>query len=103
MKSWRARTAAALTAGVMMFAVSAPAMAHTVTAGSGDNMAMAGDGIGSTMSGDRMIMAGNGMAGMMNGDRMMMVGDGAMPMMMSGAMMPSMMDWQMMAADSPAQ
>jgi hypothetical protein len=101
--------AAALTAGVMMLAVSAPAMAHTVTTGSGDNIAMAGDGMASAMSGDRMVMAGNGMAGMMSGDQMM-VGDGAMPMMMGGAMMPSMMDermmaahQQMMAAGSPAQ
>jgi hypothetical protein len=103
MNRWKARMAAVLTAGVMMLAVSAPAMAHTVSTGSGGNMAMAGDGMASAMSGDRMVMAGNGMAGMMSGDRMMMVGDGTMPMM-GGAMMPSMMAaHQMMAAGSPAQ
>jgi hypothetical protein len=102
MNRWKVRGAAALTAGVMMLAVSAPAMAHTAAA-SGDSMAMAGGGTASAMSGDRMDMARNGMAGMMSGGRMMMAGEGMMPMMMSGAMMPSMMHEQMMAAGSSAQ
>jgi hypothetical protein len=99
MNRWKARMAAGLSAGVMTLAVSAPAMAHTVTIGSGDNMATVGDGMASTMSGDQMAMAGNGIAGVVSGDRMVMVGAGTMPMM-SGAMMPSMMDEQMMAAGS---
>lgn len=97
MNRWKVRGAAALTAGVMMLAVSAPAMAHTA-GGSGENMAMAGGGTTCPMSGDRMDMAGNGMAGMMSGGRMM-AGEGMMPMMMSGAMMHE----QMMAAGSSAQ
>ncbi len=103
MSKWKVRGAAVLTAGVMTLAVSAPAMAHTVTAGSGENKVMVGGGMAAAVSGDRMAMAGNGMAGVMSGGRMVMAGNGAMPKMMSGAMTPSMMNGHMMAADSSAR